>query len=147
MILIKYMLFGLPELDTMGTGPWHHPHRGGRQSFYEVKLPAKHETMDPDAEEGQLDSISPRDHPHSSKETQGCSIRPVTVPQEPGIPMCSGAGGGGGTKLSRHGLEADSVPRLGRGTKVAEMWATGTEFRELAVWWDKTWIPTIRRNI
>lgn len=49
--------------------------------------------------------------------------------------------------LLRHGLEADRVPSLGRGTKVAEMWTMGAEFRELDIWWEKTWIPTIRRNI
>ena len=35
--------------------------------------------------------------------------------------------------LFRHGMEADSVPRLERGIEVAKIRATGTEFRELDI--------------
>lgn len=130
------------------TGPWHHPQWGGGWSFYGARLPEAHGTMDPDAEEGQLDSINPQDHPHSSKETQACSISrwlsrkglefQRAVEQEEVVGLGS---------LFRHRLETDSVPTLGRGTEVAEMWAMGTEFRELDIWWEKRWIPTIKGNI
>lgn len=70
--------------------------------------------------------------------------RPVNVPPASGIPVCSGAEEMVGLGfIFRHGLEADRVPRLGRGTKVAEIWAAGTEFRELDIWWQTTWYPLL----